>query len=63
MVKGKEIIVRSTNGLYIIEKGHGVYGLTSRSHCTSFSSMKEVRAAIAYCRSHVEIGKYTHITL
>lgn len=63
MVKGKEIIVKSLNGLYILETGHGVYRLTDRAHCTSFATMKEVRAAIAYCQSHVKIGKYTYITL
>jgi len=63
MVKGKEIIAQSSSGLYIVSKGHGVYGLTSREHCTKFATMKEVRAAISYCIHHVEIGKYKYTTL
>lgn len=63
MVKGKEILVKSLSGLYIGDKGNGVYVLTIKKYASLFSTMKEVRAAIKYAQKHLEVGKYTYTTL
>lgn len=63
MVKGKEIIVTSVSGMYVGDKGNGVYVLTTLKYATKFSTMKDVRAAIKYAQKHLEVGKYTYTTL
>ena len=64
MVKGKEIIVKSENGLYVILKPDRVtYGLTNKANATRFDSMGAVRAAIKYALKHLEVGRYTYTML
>ncbi len=61
MSRPKEILVRAGNGLYIMEKLSGAFGLTTKEFATLFPSVKKVKAAIKFCRQFCYRGEYIYI--